>query len=56
MKVYLVTESKGSANNLRDEEKAEITCGKAHLKALKVPYGVAIALDRVLAIKRRTRP
>lgn len=50
--VYLVTESKGSDNNLRDDEKAKIACGKAHFKALNVPYGVAITLDGVLAIKR----
>jgi len=51
LKVYLVTESKGSDNNLRDEERARIACGKAHFKALDVPFGVATTLDGVLAIK-----
>ncbi len=51
LKVYLVTESKGSDNNLRDEEKSQIACGKAHFKALNVPFGVATTLDGVLAIK-----
>lgn len=50
LKVYLVTESKGSDNNLRDEERARIACGKAHFKALDVPFGVATTLDGVLAI------
>lgn len=50
-KVYLVTESKGSDNNLRDEERWRIDCGKAHFKALGVPFGVATTLNGVLAIK-----
>jgi len=35
---------------LRDEERARIKCGKAHFKALDVPFGVATTLDGVLAI------
>lgn len=50
-KVYLVTESKGSDNNLRDEERWRIACGKAHFNALDVPFGVATTLEGVLAIK-----
>lgn len=49
-KVYLVAESKGSKNNLRDDETAKIACGKAHFNALDVPFGVAITLGDVLAI------
>lgn len=51
LKVYLVTESKGSDNNLRDEERWRIACGKAHFNALDVPFGVATTLEGVLAIK-----
>ena len=50
LKVYLVAESKGSLNNLRDEEHAKIACGKAHFAALKVPFDKAVTLRDVLAI------
>jgi type III restriction enzyme len=49
--VDLVAESKGSGNNLRDDECAKINCGKAHFAALNLPFGGAITLNEVLAIK-----
>jgi type III restriction enzyme len=50
LKVYLVAESKGSLNNLRDDENAKIACGKAHFAELKVPFDKAITIRDVLAI------
>jgi hypothetical protein len=49
--VDLVAESKGSGNNLRDDECAKINCGKAHFAALNLPFGGAITLNEVLSIK-----
>ncbi|AJR24374.1 MULTISPECIES: restriction endonuclease [unclassified Sphingobium] len=47
--VYLVSESKGDLNTLREAEKAQIACGKALFKALDVPFVTAINLDGILA-------
>jgi type III restriction enzyme len=47
--VYLVCETKGDLNNLRDEERGRIKCGKAHFKELEVPFVTATGLDGVLA-------
>lgn len=47
--VYLVSESKGDLNNLRDAEKAQIQCGKAHFRALDVPFITATNIDAVLS-------
>lgn len=46
--VNLVSESKGDLNNLRDAERAQIQCGKAHFKALDVPFVTAINLNDIL--------
>ena len=46
--VYLVSESKGDLNTLRDAERAQIACGKAHFEALKVPFVIATNLDSIL--------
>lgn len=47
--VYLVSESKGDLNTLREAEKAQIACGKAHFAALEVPFVTATNLDGILA-------
>jgi len=47
--VYLVSESKGDLNTLREAEKAQIACGKAHFKALDVPFVTATNLTGILA-------
>jgi len=47
--VYLVSESKGDLNTLREAEKAQIACGKAHFAALKVPFVTATNLDGILS-------
>lgn len=47
--LYLVSESKGDLNTLREAEKAQITCGKAHFKALDVPFVTVTNLDGILA-------
>jgi type III restriction enzyme len=46
--VYLVSESKGDLNTLREAEKAQIACGKAHFKALAVPFITATNLEGIL--------
>lgn len=46
--VYLVSESKGDLNTLREAEKAQIKCGTAHFKALEVPFVTATGLDQIL--------
>ncbi|WCP12580.1 hypothetical protein sphantq_00980 [Sphingobium sp. AntQ-1] len=46
--VYLVSESKGDLNTLRESEKAQIACGKAHFKALDVPFVTATNLEGIL--------
>ncbi|WP_010218626.1 restriction endonuclease [Sphingomonas sp. PAMC 26621] len=46
--VYLVSESKGNLNTLREAEKAQIACGKAHFKALNVPFVTATNLSEIL--------
>ncbi|MBE2993069.1 DEAD/DEAH box helicase family protein [Sphingomonas sp. CFBP 13603] len=46
--VYLVSESKGDLNTLREAEKAQIACGKAHFKALNVPFVTATNLSEIL--------
>jgi type III restriction enzyme len=47
--VYLVSESKGDLLNLRDAETAQIKCGEAHFKALKVDFVKATNLAGVLS-------
>ncbi len=47
--VYLVSESKGDLNTLREAEKAQIACGKAHFQSLEVPFVTATNLDDILA-------
>jgi type III restriction enzyme len=47
--VYLVSESKGDLNTLREAEKAQIACGKAHFKALGLPFVIATDLNGILA-------
>lgn len=47
--VYLVSESKGDLNTLREAEKAQIACGKAHFAAIEVPFVTATNLDGILA-------
>jgi type III restriction enzyme len=47
--VYLVSESKGDLNTLREAEKAQIACGKAHFAALDVPFVTASNLDGILS-------
>jgi type III restriction enzyme len=47
--VYLVSESKGDLLNLRDAETAQIKCGAAHFKALKVDFVKAKNLAGVLS-------
>lgn len=47
--VYLVSESKGDLNTLREAEKAQIACGKAHFRSLNVPFVTATNLDGLLA-------
>ena len=46
--VYLVSESKGDLNNLRDAEKVQIACGKAHFEALGVPFVTATSISQIL--------
>lgn len=46
--VYLVSESKGDLNSLREAEKAQIACGKSHFHALQVPFVTATNLDGIL--------
>ena len=46
--VYLVSESKGDLNTLREAERAQIACGKAHFKALEVPFVTATNLHGIL--------
>jgi len=46
--MYLVSESKGDLNNLRDAEKAQIECGKAHFKTLDVPFVTATGISQML--------
>jgi len=55
-RLYLVVETKGSrfADDLRDQERAKIACGKAHFEALEVQeaparYLVARTVDDVFA-------
>lgn len=48
--VYLVSETKGDLSNLRDAERAQIRCGKAHFKALQVPFVTATNIDGLLAL------
>lgn len=48
--VYLVSESKGDLNTLREAEKAQIKCGNAHFKALEVPFVTATNLDQILTM------
>ncbi|WP_207100928.1 DEAD/DEAH box helicase family protein [Paracoccus shandongensis] len=47
--VYLVSESKGDLNTLREAEKAQIACGKAHFKALDVPFVTATSFEGIIA-------
>lgn len=47
--VYLVSESKGDLNTLREAENAQIACGKAHFAAIEVPFVTATDLDGILA-------
>ncbi len=46
--VYLVSESKGDLNTLREAEKAQISCGKAHFAALNVPFVTTSNIDGIL--------
>ncbi|QJU56427.1 hypothetical protein HL653_00295 [Sphingomonas sp. AP4-R1] len=46
--VYLVSESKGDLNTLREAEKAQIACGKAHFEALSIPFVTATNLEGIL--------
>lgn len=46
--VYLVCETKGDLNNLRDDERNRIACGMAHFRELEVPFIAATSLDGVL--------
>lgn len=46
--VYLVSESKGDLNTLREAEKAQIACGKAHFRALDIPFVTATNIDGIL--------
>ncbi len=46
--VYLVSESKGDLNTLREAEKAQIACGQAHFMALNVPFVTGRNLDEIL--------
>ncbi|MFN3582219.1 MAG: restriction endonuclease subunit R, partial [Pseudomonas sp.] len=47
--VYLVSESKGDLNTLREAEKAQIACGQAHFAAIEVPFITATNVDGILA-------
>ena len=47
--VYLVSESKGDLNTLREAEKAQIACGKAHFEALDIPFITATSVDGILS-------
>lgn len=47
--VYLVSESKGDLNTLREAERAQIACGKAHFGALHVPFVTATNLNGILS-------
>ncbi len=47
--VYLVSESKGDLNTLREAERAQIACGKAHFRALGTAFITATNLDGILA-------
>lgn len=49
--IYLVSETKGDLNNLRDAERAQIQCGKAHFKALDVPFITATNIDQLLSYR-----
>jgi type III restriction enzyme len=49
--VYLVTETKGSLNSLRPEERAKIDCGKVHFEELSVPFFTATNIQHVLNTK-----
>lgn len=46
--VYLVSETKGDLNNLREAERAKIRCGEAHFASLAVPFVPATGIDGVL--------
>jgi len=46
--VYLVCESKGDLNTLREAETAQIACGKAHFASLDVSFVTATNLDSIL--------
>lgn len=50
-RVYLVTETKGDLNALRDAEKDQIACGKAHFTALGVTFTTARTLTDVLTVR-----
>ncbi len=47
--VYLVSESKGDSNTLREAEKAQIACGKAHFEALDIPFITATSVEGILS-------
>ena len=47
--LYLVSESKGDLNTLREAEKAQIACGKAHFDALQIPFITATSVDGILS-------
>lgn len=46
--VYLVSESKGDLNTLREAEKAQIACGQAHFNALGVPFVTATSFEGII--------
>ncbi len=48
--VYLISESKGNLNTLRDAEKGQIACGKAHFAALDVPFITATSIDQMVTV------
>lgn len=47
--IYLVCESKGDSNALREAEQAQIACGRAHFEALEVLFTVATSADQILS-------
>lgn len=47
-RVYLITETKGDLNTLREAERDQIRCGAAHFSALDVPFTTATSLTGVL--------
>lgn len=51
--VYLVSETKGDLNNLREAERAKIVCGEAHFASLAVPFVPATGIDQVLGWRAR---